>query len=152
MTQPINSKLSAQVSLAKNKRPLLTLSLPSGRRLYYRNPRLEPGLKGRPEIVYDGVDQLTKRWGPVRTYGGKLVENMVQAVARDVIVEAALRVDRARLGELVLSVHDELLFEVPLAEAERLARAIGREINWRPDWAADLPVASEGQWTLRYGK
>lgn len=151
-TRAINGKLSATVGLARNKRPLLTLMLPSGRRLYYRSARLEPGLKGRPEIVYDGVDAITKRWGPVRTYGGKLVENLVQATARDVIVEAALRIDRLELGELVLSVHDELLFEVPLGEAESRARAIGIEIDRRPDWAADLPVASEGAATLRYGK
>ena len=85
-------------------------------------------------------------------YGGKLTENITQAVARDVIVEAALRVDRADLGDLVLSVHDELVFEVDSEQARRVAPLIQQEIDRRPAWALDLPVASEGGIKTRYGK
>jgi DNA polymerase len=148
----INDKLSAAVSRSKAGKSLLTLLLPGGRRLYYRSPRLEPGSKGWPEIVYSGVDQVTKRWGDVRTYGGKLVENCVQAIARDVLVEAALRVDALKLGELVLSVHDETVFEVPGTQAEARSKLIEIEINRRPAWAPDLPVASEGGVRGRYSK
>ena len=89
----VNPRLSFCVSLARNGTCLLTMLLPSGRRLYYRNARIEPDPEcGRDAIVYDGVDQYTKRWGAIRTYGAKLAENATQAAARDVIVEAALRV------------------------------------------------------------
>jgi len=148
----ITGNLKAAVSRSKSGKPLLALTLPSGRRLYYRNPRLLADMKGRETIVYDGVDQKTKRWGEVRTYGAKIVENLVQAIARDVIMEAALRIDCAGLGDLVLSVHDELVFEVPEAEAPERDLAIAEEINRRPAWALDLPVASAGGIRRRYEK
>src|SRR4029077_4090793 len=132
-----------------------TLRLPSGRRLYYRNARIQPSAWLRGEIAYDGVDQHTKQWTTLRTYGGKLTENITQAVARDVIVEAALRVDRRGLGDLVLSVHDELVFEIDAGDAEssrKLSHEIRQEIDRRPAWALDLPVASEGGIKARYGK
>jgi DNA polymerase bacteriophage-type len=152
VTIEINDKLSVMVSASRTGAALLTIRLPNGRRLYYRNARLVPGGKYGDEIAYDGVDQKTKQWGTLRTYGGKLVENITQATARDVIVEAALRVDRANLGRLVLSVHDELVFEVPKDEAEGKAPLIQAEINHRPPWAFDLPTASEGGVKHRYGK
>jgi DNA polymerase len=153
ISAPINAKVSTTISRARNGHALLTLLLPSGRRLYYRRVRLVPNpAMGRDEIVYSGVDPITKRWGDVRTYGGKLVENITQSVARDVIVEAALRVDDLKLGDLVLSVHDELVFEVPIEKAEARSKAIGVEIDRRPAWALDLPVASNGGVTRRYGK
>ena len=81
-----------------------------------------------------------------------MVENSVQAIARDIMIEAALRIDDLQLGELVLSVHDELVFEVPIDEAETRSKLIAVEINRRPTWALDLPVASSGGVTGRYGK
>lgn len=152
IARQINDKLSATVSPARNGQPLLTLLLPSGRRLYYRNPRIMYDLKGRPQVIYDGVDPVKKIWGPVKSYGGKFTENMVQAAARDVIVEAALRIEDLGLGELVLSVHDELVFEVPAGEARQRSLLIEAEINRRPSWAPDLPVASEGGVRARYIK
>ena len=153
ISAPINDKVSVTVSRARNGHTLLTMLLPSGRRLYYRHARLVTNpASGRLETTYSGVDPITKRWGDVRTYGGKLVENSVQSAARDVIIEAALRIDDLRLGDLVLSVHDELVFEVPIDEAESRSKAIGVEINRRPSWALDLPVASSGGVAMRYGK
>ena len=149
----VNPRLSFCVSLARNGTCLLTMLLPSGRRLYYRNARIEPDPEcGRDAIVYDGVDQYTKRWGAIRTYGAKLAENATQAAARDVIVEAALRVDALGLGDLVLSVHDELVFEVLDGSSQKSSDEIRREIDKRPAWAPDLPVASEGSVMKRYGK
>jgi DNA polymerase bacteriophage-type len=148
-----NSKISFCVSLARNGTCLLTMLLPSGRRLYYRNARIvhDPDRK-RDSIVYDGISPYTKKWGDVRTWGSKLAENATQATARDVIVEAALRVDGFKLGDLVLSVHDELVFEVDEQRAGTLAKGIQWEIDRRPSWARDLPVASEGAIMKRYGK
>lgn len=147
----INAKLSITVSRSRSGQPLMTMKLPSGRRLYYRNACLVAGPMG-DEIVYDGVDPRTKRWTQIRTYGGKLIENATQATARDVIVEAALRIDDLKLGELVLSAHDELVEEVDEGVAHERAKLIKAEIDRRPVWALDLPVASEGGVKSRYGK
>ena len=148
-----NQYIAFTVSRARNGTTLLTLLLPSGRRLYYRNARLirDPD-KRRDSIVYEGVDTYTKKWTDVRTWGSKLAENATQAVARDVIIEAGLRVDKQNFGDLVLSVHDELIFEVDEAFAPGRAVQIKLEIDRRPVWAPDLPVASEGSIMGRYGK
>ena len=153
VTRTINDNLSLTASLSGTGRTLMTIALPSGRRLYYRNARLET-LEGetRESILYDGTDQSTKQWTRQRAWGAKLVEQCTQAVARDVIVEAALRVDRLGLGDLVLSVHDELVFEVPADNAHALAPRIKAAVDQRPAWALDLPVASEGGIISRYVK
>lgn len=146
-------KIAFTASRARNGTCLLTMLLPSGRRLYYRNARLvrDPD-KGRDAIIYEGVDAHTKKWTDIRTWGSKLAENATQAVARDVIIEAGLRVENQNLGELVLSVHDELAFELDEADAVPCEAFIATEINARPVWAPDLPVASEGDILWRYGK
>jgi DNA polymerase len=133
--------------------PCLLIKLPSGRDLWYRNPRLvvDPVQPNHTAIVFDGVDQYTKQWQPIRTWGSKLAENITQAVARDVIVEAALRVS-GPYCELVLSVHDELLFEVGRITRLEVADAKAL-IETPPPWAAGLPVACEGGiLDERYGK
>ena len=149
-----NAYIAFTVSKARNGTMLLTMLLPSGRRLYYRNARLvrDPD-RGRDSIVYEGVDTYTKKWTDVRTWGSKLAENATQAVARDVIIEAGLRVDKQNFGDLVLSVHDELLWEVDNDDATRIEGFIKTEVDARPVWAPDLPVASEGSILRdRYGK
>ena len=147
----VNAKLTLAVSKARNGSCLMTMLLPSGRRLYFRHARLvyDPD-RGRDAIVYDGVDDKHK-WGSIRTWGAKLAQAATQATARDVIIEAGLRVERKGLGDLVLSVHDELLWEV---DDDGLVSAdlIQDEIDARPTWAVDLPVASEGGISYRYGK
>lgn len=69
----------------------LTIRLPSGRKLYYANPSLGVNQWGNPSIMYKGMDQTTKKWKQIETYGGKLVENCVQAIARDCLAEALER-------------------------------------------------------------
>jgi DNA polymerase bacteriophage-type len=152
LERPVNTKIALAVSPARNGTCLLTLLLPSGRRLYYRDARLmQKADDWRPSIVYQGLDEQ-KRWTDVRTWGSKLAENATQAAARDVIVEAALRIDRKGLGDLALSVHDELIFEVDKAAADLNAGLIRAEVDRRPSWASDLPVMSEGTIVERYGK
>jgi DNA polymerase len=153
ITRSANQYVSFTASRARNGTTLLTLLLPSGRRLYYRNARLavDP-VAGRESIVYEGVDAYTKKWTDVRTWGSKLAENATQAAARDVIIEAGLRVDNQNFGSLVLSVHDELLFEVDNDDAAAREGFIKTEIDARPRWAPDLPVASAGSVVWRYGK
>ena len=137
-------------------RPVLLIQLPSKRLLYYRNPRLEidPIKPAHEAIVYDGVSQYTKLWEPIRTWGAKLAENVTQAVARDVIVEAALRVSRTCPQlDLVLSVHDELLFEAPKFDGDIVMPDVVRNIvEQPPSWAHGLPVAAKGGVLERYGK
>lgn len=140
---------------------LMTIKLPSGRHLYYRNPRLETNTDGYDEIVFDGVDQTTKKWVPIRTWGAKLAENITQAVARDIMAAAAERVGKGfsvgatvTLGtgitpELVLSVHDELIWE---ADPGIDVDAMKHVIEAVPAWAIDLPIACEGGIMQRYGK
>ena len=154
ITRQATRGIAFTVSKARNGTCLLTMLLPSGRRLYYRNARLapDPNHAGRESIIYEGVDTYTKKWTDIRTWGSKLAENCVQATARDVIIEAGLRIDNQNLGDLVLSVHDELVFEVDEKDAIAREQFIQAEIDARPTWAADLPVASEGSILRRYGK
>lgn len=150
-TKEINKKVEAKVREADDGSTLLTLLLPSQRRLYYRNAMLADRI-GDVEITYAGVDQTTRRWGLQRTYGGKLAENITQATARDVVVEMALEIERNKLGDVLLSVHDELIIEVPEAEAQQRYKAIEKVMNTTPAWAPGLPVKAEGNILKRYGK
>jgi DNA polymerase len=130
---------------------IVEMRLPSSRELFYRHARIEPGKFSQGEITYDGVDQTTKRWGAIRTWGGKLVENAVQAIARDCLVDASLRIDAADLGKLVLSAHDELVEEVDELVASQRAPLIMAEIEQSPYFARDLPIAAEGGIRTSYG-
>jgi DNA polymerase len=124
----VNDKLGF-TGLKNNQESLLIMHLPSARRLFYRNARIVDGKHQGGDLTYDGVDQITRRWTDIRTWGGKQVENAVQAIARDCLVDAALRVDDLHLGELVLSVHDELIWEVPEGDAEALSQLIKAEVE-----------------------
>jgi len=123
----------------------LFAKLPSGRRLAYYQPRL-----GNNGLEFWGTDsRLGGRWAKLDTYGGKLAENITQAVARDLLADAMLRVEAAGYP-VVMHVHDEIVSEVPkdfgsLAEFEEL-------ICQMPDWAAGLPMAVEGFECERYRK
>jgi DNA polymerase len=180
----INKYLSVMVNKARNGSYLMTLLLPSGRRLYYRDIALEierpeteiaeaerslergeidaaefadimaeiSQRRVRESITYSGTNQITKRWGKVRTYGAKIIENATQGFARDVVIEMALAIDDQKLGELVLSVHDQLLNEVPEDEAEERYAAIEKIMNAELTFAPGLPIAAEGHIVERFGK
>jgi DNA polymerase len=113
---------------------------PNGVKLTYHNMRFEKWGSG---LVFDGVNSLTKKWGTERTYGGKLVENIVQSVARDVMAEAMLAAPLP-----CLSVHDEILWEMPDGTDAGLLQAI---VERAPAWASGLPIASEVKISRRYG-
>ena len=83
----------------------LTVTLPSGRRLFYAQPHLVKDRWGRDSLGYYGVNQTTKRWMPMKTYGGKLTENIVQAIARDCLAEAVERLETAGIP-VVFHIHD----------------------------------------------
>lgn len=121
----------------------MTILLPSGRKLYYINPKLGVNQWDKPSINYMGMEQSTKRWGTVETYGGKLVENCVQAIARDCLACAIERLEASGLP-VVFHVHDEVVIELPAALAD--LKAVVQIMSAPMPWAADLPLSADG-WT-----
>lgn len=119
----------------------LTIRLPSGRKLYYANPSLGVNQWGNPSIMYKGMDQTTKKWKQIETYGGKLVENCVQAIARDCLAEAIERLEA--LGyTVVFHVHDEVVIECTpdRADLDRVSAIMSQPLPWAPD----LPLGADG--------
>lgn len=133
---PITFKVDGDFLFAK---------LPSGRRLAYYRPRL-----GSDGLEFWGTDsRLGGRWAKLNTYGGKLCENVTQAVARDLLAEAMLRLEECSY-KVVASIHDEVICEMPhgggsLVEMEEIMCEL-------PDWATGLPMAAEGFECERYRK
>lgn len=116
---------------------MLFITLPSGRKLAYVKPRVEPNRFGGESVTYDGVDG-TKKWGRLESYGPKFVENIVQGVARDVLCYAMRTL---RCCEIVAHVHDELIIEAdPSMSLEALCEQMGRT----PPWAEGLLLRADG--------
>lgn len=129
----------------------LFIQLPSGRKLCYWDTRLkQDDYTGRLSITYMGVNQETKQWGETETYGGKLVENIVQATARDCLAVAMTRV--SALGyKIVMHVHDEMIVDVPNTDTEAPSRI--NAIMAQPiDWAEGLPLKGDTYETPFYKK
>lgn len=129
----------------------LFIKLPGGRKLCYWNTRLKLDPRdGREHIVYMGVNQETKQWGETETYGGKLVENIVQATARDCLAISMQRV--AALGyNIVMHVHDEIIVDCPIEDTgamERINACMAEPIPWAPG----LPLKGDGYETPFYMK
>lgn len=124
----------------------LRIRLPSGRYLCYLSPEVD----AEGNCSFMGVDQYTKQWKRIRTHGGKLVENVTQAVARDVLFYNAPAVEAAGYA-IVLSVHDELLTETP-DTPEFSSDALSALMSADPGWAKGLPLAAAGFETYRYRK
>lgn len=105
------------------------------------------GTISKNQLTYAGIDQFTRQWGRIKTYGGKLVENAVQATARDVIAAGAIAADRMGF-DVLLSVHDELITESDMLTSDDLCAAMTTQIGW----TAGLPLAAEGFEAARYRK
>lgn len=125
----------------------LLMKLPSGRPLSYRNPAID---RGSGQILYEGVNQYTRKWSILETYGGKLVENCVQAVARDVFMSGLKRAEAAGYA-VCLRVHDELICETP-DEPRFSHEELASLMATNPHWAPMLPLAAAGFETHRYRK
>lgn len=127
----------------------LIINLPSSRQLFFRNARIIKNASGNAVLAYDGMNQTTKTWETVETYGGKLVENIVQAIARDCLAESMLSLDAAGY-RIVMHVHDEVVIETDGSKGS-LADVIG--IMSRPiPWARGLPLKADGYETYYYKK
>jgi DNA polymerase len=124
----------------------LRIRLPSGRYLCYINPSVDDD----GQITYFGVNQYTRQWGRIKTYGGKIIENCTQAFARDILAYNMPAIE-AKGYEIVLSVHDELLTETPDRE-EFNADELGQMMATAPTWAQGIPLAAAGFETYRYRK
>ena len=118
----------------------LWMVLPSGRRLAYCAPKLQPNQFGRMSMTYMGVDAANK-WSRIATYGPKLVENCTQAIARDILCEAMRRMEEMGL-RIVAHVHDEVIIEAPRGEYS--VEDVCKLMNERPAWGRDIPLASAG--------
>ncbi len=126
----------------------LLITLPSGRQLSYIRPRIETDPSfNKPVITYEGYEQ--GKWTRLKTYGPKLVENIIQATARDCLAEAMLRLDENGF-RIVMHVHDEVIIEAPEGDdcLEEVCRIMGQPL----DWAPGLPLPADGYETYYYRK
>lgn len=122
------------------KKGFLMIELPSGRSLAYPKARLGENSWGSPVVEFMGLD-LNRKWTKLKTYGGKLVENIVQATARDLLAISMYRIEKAGYT-IVGHVHDEVIVEVPIG-SESLKEIEG--IMSRPvKWAEGLKLNSDG--------
>ena len=124
------------------------IQLPSGRCLSYLRPEIKEGKYG-PVLTYEGLDQDTKKWKRIETYGGKLVENMVQGTARDVLADCMLRLSDEGY-KIVIHVHDEAVMEMKegTGSREQVDRIMGEPISWAPG----LPLQADSYETKYYKK
>jgi len=129
----------------------LTAALPSGRKLFYHRPSFGPNRFGSTSLRYKGVDQNTKQWTNVDTYGGKLVENLVQAIARDLLAGSMLALAEDAY-EIVMHVHDEVVCEIPSAGSDASLERMCAIMSRPAPWAPDLPNRADGYTTPFYRK
>ena len=120
---------------------MLFLGLPSGRRLAYCQPQIKRNRFGKPALTFMGTNQTTQKWERQETYGGSLVENIVQATARDCLKEAVFRLEAAGYP-IVFHVHDEIIADMPRGRgsAAEMCDLMGQPI----DWAPGLPLKAAG--------
>lgn len=133
------------------KKEALFIGLPSGRKLAYHKPMLKSGKFGGKALVYQGMDQVSKKWGAMDTYGGKIVENLTQAIARDCLADSMLRLDAAGYT-IVMHVHDEVVIEVNEETAEADLGTICDIMGAELSWAKGLPLRADAYITKHYKK
>lgn len=128
----------------KSDKTALTILLPSGRKLFYVDPGLSKNDWGGDSITYLGIDQTTKQWKRLETYGGKLVENCVQAIARDCLAEAIERLTAAGYP-IVFHIHDEVVIDIKrYADNKKMLQDVVDIMKVPPKWAPDLPLNADG--------
>jgi DNA polymerase len=116
---------------------MLIITLPSGRELFYAKPRIEENRFGGESITYEGVG-TGKRWERIETYGAKLVENIVQAISRDILCNALMTF---QYSDIVMHVHDEIVIE---ADPRMSVQAVCDQMSRTPKWAKGLKLDADG--------
>ena len=147
----VNSIVLAHEWDANQGTDYMTITLPSGRKLFYNAPQIGVNQWGNPSISYMGMDQTTKKWKRIETYGGKLVENCVQAIARDCLAQAIEHLEAEGLP-VILHIHDEVVIDIKpwASDKEMLAKTV--EIMSCPiPWAPGLPLGADG-WVGKFFK
>lgn len=136
------------------KGSFLWCQLPSGRVLCYPYPRLCSGMYDKDALQYMSVNGLTRKWELTNTYGGKLAENITQAVSRDLLAYAMKRFEKLRPygWRTVMHVHDEIVGEINMGCGKKELHELEKEMCVTPPWAAGLPIAAEGWIGRRYRK
>lgn len=110
-----------------------TVRLPSGRKLYYPKPYLKENQFGKNALHFYGVSQESKKWQAQSTYGGKLTENIVQAIARDCLAETLIRVQAQHGYRTVFHVHDEVIIDAPMKlTVDEVCKWMAEPIDWAP--------------------
>lgn len=122
------------------ERRILFIRLPSGRRLSYIKPRIGTNRFGGDSITYMGIS-ASKKWERLETFGGKLVENIVQAIARDLLASAMINVANAGY-DIVFHVHDEIIAEAP--DGQGSVDEMCKLMSINPDWADGIPLSADG--------
>ena len=140
--EAVREKVSVKINRLEFKcnSGFLFITLPSGRKLSYIKPRIEKNKYEWESITYEGVG-TGKSWERIETYGGKLAENCTQAIARDILAEAMLRLDEAGY-RIVMHCHDEVVLEVEKGKGS--VDKVCRSMSEVPEWADGLPLAAEG--------
>lgn len=129
----------------------MTILLPSGRKLYYPSPEIGVNRWGNPSVSYMGQNQTTKRWERVETYGGKLVENIVQAIARDCLAIAIENLEAQGL-HVVFHIHDEVVIDTPAwADEDTMLETVTKIMTKPIPWAQALPLNADG-WVGKFFK
>lgn len=122
----------------KYAKGILFMQLPSGRSLAYVQPRFD----GR-ELTYMGMNQTTRKWERTKTWGGKLTENLIQAIARDCLAVSMTKIQQAGY-HIVMHVHDEVIVEVPTEDAKGHLKRIEDLMGEPIDWAQGLILTADG--------
>lgn len=126
------------------KKKALCIKLPSGRVMVYHNAKLRPG-RYKNEITYEGVNSLNSRWEAITTYGGCLVENIVQAISRDILAEAMAQfiLDPECEHQVAFHVHDEIVLEVKEKDLEEALEEVKQKMRLTLRWAPGLILTAD---------
>jgi DNA polymerase len=140
--QQVHGMIFAREGDPSTGQDFLTVALPVGRKLFYVRPSIRPGKFDKPALYYMGVAQdggKSKKWGHISTWGGKIAENLTQAIARDCLTEILLRLET--LGyKTVFHVHDEVIIEAPTNELAPVLATMAEPMVWAPG----LPLKGAG--------
>lgn len=139
--------------------PYLRILLPSGRYLHYLRPRIEPRTftdnngkqYTKKNLSYEGVDSVTKQWCRIYTHGGKLIENITQAIARDILMHGLALADKEGF-DIVGHVHDEIITEHRISDQVHTLDRLSELMAVAPPWCPDLPLAAAGYCNPFYKK